>query len=418
MIALNHNPRPVFFAAASWNYLAAGSGLLIATNGRWASAAGLKGTVDSLAWELFAACVLVFGIGYQWAATDVNQHRNIIKLATIGKPFVFAAAAWNFYRGAAPAMFLLGSTIDLLFGAYFLWFLMKTREPVLEVSQLEAARYLSIPKIILDILLWIGAGYLIHISSSWLIVLALAFLVGAVPFHDLLVQGHEGSHGLISRVHWANELLGWLTLAPVFISGTAHRIFHIRHHESPHAEGDPEYEFFNRIVPGVPGWAFLLIPAVAPVAVNAYAWQSSSDFKLRLRILAELAGALALHAVLVWALGLQLYAKVIVLPIFTGLPFVTFLRAISEHHATARGDEWKSSRSVRTNRVLEFFWSNVNYHLEHHLHPGVPYHKLPLIKGLLGSSYAENHANIGSGYLRTAATLIQERKHFRTDIPI
>lgn len=408
-----HNPRPVFLAAAIWNYLAAVSGLLIATNARLARFVGFKGPVDSFAWEIFAACVLAFGLGYHWAAADPPEHRDLIKLGSIGKPFVFAAAVWNFYWGLAPAPVALGTVVDLIFGAYFLWSLVKTREPLLNVSQLEAARYLSVPKIILDVLLWLGAGYLMHASSNMVVVLALAFFIGAVPLHDLLVQGHEGTHGLIARVRWLNELLGWFTLAPVLISCAAHRAFHMRHHESPHAEGDPEYEFFNRVVPGVPGWAFLLIPAAAPLAVNVYALRTNPEFKFRLRVVAELAAAVGLHLALAWMLGLHLYGKAIVLPTFTGLAVVSFLRAIAEHHGTARGDDWKTSRSVQTNRALEFFWSNVNYHLEHHLHPGVPYHQLPRLKRLLEPSYAQHHANIGHGYLRTAAALIREPNHFK-----
>jgi fatty acid desaturase len=413
MIAPKHKPHPVFFAAAIWNYLAAASAALIAFDARFARALALKGPPDSFAWELFAACVLVFGIGYQWAARDPYQHRDLVKLGTLGKPLVMVAAVWNFYRGAAPVAFLLGAVVDLLFGAYFLWFLMKTRKRERDVSELEAAPYLSIPKIVFDLVLWIGAGYLIHISSSWPVVVLLALFIGAVPLHDLFVQGHEGSHGLISRVRWVNELLGWFTLAPVFISGAAHRVFHLQHHLSPHREGDPEYEFFNRVVPGVPGWAFVVIPAAAPLAVNVYALRHSSGIMPRLRILAELAGALGLHVGLYRVLGAPLYLKAIVLPFVTGLPIVSFLRVICEHHATAMGNDWKTARSIRTNRMLEFFWSNVNYHLEHHLHPGVPYHKLPSLKRLLGPAYAENHANIGHGYIRTAATLVRERSHFR-----
>jgi len=406
------NPRYILLAAAFWNYGAAGAGLLIAAKTGFASAIGLK-SADSLAWELFAACVLVFGIGYHWASRDAQKHRDVIVLGTIGKPFVFIACLWNFHLGNVPLIFAMGAVGDLIFGALFLSFLFSGRNPTgRSISELESARYLSIPKIVFDLLLWTAAGCLIRISHSWVVTLGLASFVGAIPLHDLLVQGHEGSHGLISRVHWVNELFGWLTLAPVSISCAAHRIFHMRHHEGPHQEGDPEYELFNRVVPGVPGWAFIIIPAAAPAAVNGYAWQHSSDFKMRLRIALELSASICLHAALAVTLGLQFYGKIILLPVFTGLPVATFLRAITEHHGTARGDEWKNSRSVRTNKLLEFLWSNVNYHLEHHLYPGVPYHRLPAVKQILASSYSEHHANISRGYVRTATTLLRQPNHF------
>ena len=44
-----------------------------------------------------------------------------------------------------------------------------------------------------------------------------------------------------------------------------------------------------------------------------------------------------------------------------------------EHHA----DPVLGTRSILTNRVTAFFMCNENYHLEHHLYPGVPWYNLP-----------------------------------------
>src|SRR5437016_5417305 len=122
------NPRTVLMAAAYWNYLAAGSSFLIGFSMKFAQTVGMKGYADSLAWELFATCVLVFGIGYHWAAADPHGHRDLITLGTIGKPLVFAACVWNFYLGKSPGMFALGSVVDLLFGVFFLRFLTLSRQ--------------------------------------------------------------------------------------------------------------------------------------------------------------------------------------------------------------------------------------------------------------------------------------------------
>ena len=64
-----------------------------------------------------------------------------------------------------------------------------TNDPIAEqVTRLADASYRSIPKIAVDILVWSAAGYLIYISSNWMVILALAFFIGAVPLHDLLVD--------------------------------------------------------------------------------------------------------------------------------------------------------------------------------------------------------------------------------------
>src|SRR5262249_5974497 len=123
MLSSTQNPRYILLAAACWNYFAAVAGLLIATKAGFAGGLGLK-SADPLAWELFAACVLVFGIGYHWASTDATRHRDLIILGAIGKPFVFAACVWNFHLGNVPLIFVLGSAADLIFGLFFLRILM------------------------------------------------------------------------------------------------------------------------------------------------------------------------------------------------------------------------------------------------------------------------------------------------------
>jgi len=55
----------------------------------------------------------------------------------------------------------------------------------------------------------------------------------------------------------------------------------------------------------------------------------------------------------------------------SGLYVASVLRSVTEHHDLAAGDKWTNARSIVTHPVLEFLWSNVNYHLEHHLYSSV-----------------------------------------------
>lgn len=45
-----------------------------------------------------------------------------------------------------------------------------------------------------------------------------------------------------------------------------------------------------------------------------------------------------------------------------------------KYHAT---DFRENSRTIRFNRILEHLYSNMNFHSEHHMFPGIPYYKLP-----------------------------------------
>jgi fatty acid desaturase len=277
---------------------------------------------------------------------------------------------------------------------------------------LTAQSYRAIPRIFLDLFLWSGtAGFAIYVHRWWFTVIAV-FLIGFGPFHDLLVQGHEGTHDLISRNRRVNEFFTWFTLALAGISAEAHRHFHLDHHHYAHTQKDPEYQFFNRVLRGVPGWAYLLIPAFAQVAVNRYGLQRDRSSAARHRVAMELAAGLALHASLAFLLGLRSYLLFVAAPMLSGLYVASVLRSVTEHHDVAAGSKWTNARSIVTHPVLEFLWSNVNYHLEHHLYPSVPYHALPELRRALAPEYFSHGSNLEAGYGHTALVLLRDPRHF------
>jgi fatty acid desaturase len=285
-------------------------------------------------------------------------------------------------------------------------------EIVSAVRLLIQAPYRSTPRIVLDVLLWVAAAVAaVGLDRTWATALAIGF-IGAFPLHDLLVHGHEATHDLVSRRPFLNDALGWFTLALGGISLTAHREFHLEHHRTPHTAADPEFQLFNRVVPGVPGWAYLLIPFAAAAGVNSFPFRRATPIGRRRRVCLELLAALGLHAGLFATTGARLYLLFVLAPMFTGLVAATILRSVCEHHAVPEGDAWTNARSVATGWPLSFLWSNVNYHLEHHLFPAVPYHKLPALHRTLARECARHGSAPGRGYARTAAALLRERRHF------
>jgi fatty acid desaturase len=233
-----------------------------------------------------------------------------------------------------------------------------------------------------------------------------------VPFHDLLVQGHEGTHGLISRHRGLNELLSGFTLGLGGISIAAHRAFHLEHHRHAHTARDPEFQLFDRLARGVPGWTYLLVPAAATVGVNVYGLRRAAPRRVRLATVRDLAGIALLHGAIAALAGLRLYLWFVAAPMALGLFPVTVVRSICEHHAVPDTSDWTLARSMVTGRWVERLWSNVNYHLEHHLHPTVPFHRLPELRRLLAGDYPAHRSPVGRGYLRTAAALLREPGHF------
>lgn len=279
-------------------------------------------------------------------------------------------------------------------------------------QNLSAKSYRSIPRIFLDVLLWMGmAALAIYFHRWWFTAISL-FVIGFGPFHDLLVQGHEGTHDLISRNRRANDLFTWFTLALAGISAEAHRRFHLDHHHYAHTVQDPEFQFFDRVVRGVPGWAYLFIPVFAPIGVNAYGLRKKMPVEVRRRIVLELSGVVLLHAAIAFVLGWRRYLLFVGAPMVTGLYVASVLRSVTEHHDVTEGSQWTNARSIVTHPLMEFLWSNVNYHLEHHLYPSVPYHALPELRRALTTDYQAHQSNVENGYGRTALVLLRDPRHF------
>lgn len=262
----------------------------------------------------------------------------------------------------------------------------------------------------LDFVFW-GGAIALAVRFPWLTPLAVLW-IGAVPMHDLLVHGHEAVHRHITGAR-INEIACWLTHALSGISGTAYRAFHFDHHRYVHTPQDPEFRLLSSIRAGAPGWAFLAIPFVSHLAVNSYPFRTRKAMAVRRRTLVDIAGIIALHATLALLAGLRGYLLFVIAPIFTGLSIAVVARSVTEHHGTDPRDRWTNTRTIRTSRLLQFLWSNTNFHLEHHLFPGVPFHRLPAVSREIAAEAAARGSKLEIGYGRTTPRLLAERAHFK-----
>ena len=59
-----------------------------------------------------------------------------------------------------------------------------------------------------------------------------------------------------------------------------------------------------------------------------------------------------------------------------GQPFLRFFLLAEHGLCDLSSDMTKNSRTTKTNFVVRFFMWNMNFHTEHHSHPGIPFHKL------------------------------------------
>ncbi len=283
-----------------------------------------------------------------------------------------------------------------------------------EIADLARVRYRSIPNIIRDLALWLTATWISElVNNPFLTVIAVGF-IGAIPMHDLMVHGHEGVHGLICRKRSINEFFNWFNHALVGISGTAYRAFHLTHHRLAHTDQDPELSVLSLFGRNPPGWLYLFVPILGYFGFNFWALRFDTKYANRKTIAIDLILAATMHLAILVLIGARAYLIYVICPIITSLAATNAFRSICEHHGLPRGSSWLNTRAMKTHPLLECLWSNVNYHLEHHLFSFVPFHMLPKLRRILKDEYKERGSTLDSGYLSTSLRLLCTAEHIAT----
>jgi hypothetical protein len=125
-----HYYRWLFFVAAVWNLLSAGAVLFLLTDSKFRMGMQFPGTPDTISLQLLAACLFLFGLGYYWVSRDLLRNRDLVKLGVIGKPLVFLVFFGHALAHDIPISLVIPSVMDLLFGALFLEFLLRSQQEV------------------------------------------------------------------------------------------------------------------------------------------------------------------------------------------------------------------------------------------------------------------------------------------------
>jgi fatty acid desaturase len=240
------------------------------------------------------------------------------------------------------------------------------------------------------------------------LVTALGVFLIALAMVGLSVLMHEGCHHLLFRSRVASRLVGWLCGAPVLISVSAYRCLHLRHHAFERSARDPDdlerragrpatlvLLYYLMLV----GGTYLYLPHVAVRGLAAAAWRE------RCLIVAEYAALLALVGT-GWWLSPGGMLRVWLLPMVVAAQ-ITNLRSLAEHGLTTGGSPFTATRSVVSNRLASFVFCNLNYHLEHHLFPAVPWYNLPALHRLLLPSYREAGASVYRSYAEFLADFLR-----------
>ena len=234
-------------------------------------------------------------------------------------------------------------------------------------------------------------------AQHWLVYLLAVAVIGG-RMHGFCVLLHDFAHyrfldGRKPLSDWVCDLLlAW----PILSTVASYRQNHLAHHRYTNTDRDPDWviKLGTRKFTFPQSWQHAVLDLVSYLVVVGSIFDIFS-ITARLRAaprrplayrLARLGYYLA-FAALFTLLGI--WTEVLlywVVPYLTVFFLLMHIRSVAEHF----GSMDYSHELGGTRSVLPFFWEraffaphNVNYHLEHHLYPSVPFYNLPLLHAAL-----------------------------------
>jgi MocE subfamily Rieske [2Fe-2S] domain protein len=235
---------------------------------------------------------------------------------------------------------------------------------------------------------------------------------------------HETSHGTAFKTDWLNNVLYEIASFMVMRESTVWRWSHTRHHSDTIIVGrDPEIaaqrptkliqlalgffgvlgmrKYFQTLFLHLSGRltpeerTFIPDSAVPSIVLRAWIY-------------------LAIYAAV---LALAITTRSILPLMYIGLPTIygTWLSTIygyTQHAGLAENvlDHRLNCRTVYMNPIHRYLYWNMNYHVEHHMFPLVPYHALPKLHELIKADCPPAYPSIFAAYREIIPTLVRQSK--------
>ncbi|TGB14737.1 fatty acid desaturase family protein [Streptomyces sp. MZ04] len=289
-------------------------------------------------------------------------------------------------------------------------------------------------------------------TAVWLGALVVSGLLGsalwggwlAVPF--FLVYGvlygsasdarwHECGHGTAFRTRWMDDTVYRLASFMCMKDPTIWRWSHTRHHTDTLVVGrDPEIVAMRparlaRILANLFGLVDVPL-AFRDMALHACGRLTAqektfvpSDEQAKVFHTARLSLVLyTATVVMCFATGSLLPVMLIGGPRLYGACML-YVYSLTQHAGLGENvlDHRLNTRTVRMNRINRFLYWNMNYHVEHHMFPMIPYHRLPELHEEIKHDLAAPYPSIWAAYKEIVPAILRQLKdqtyYVRRELP-
>lgn len=251
-------------------------------------------------------------------------------------------------------------------------------------------------------------------TGSW-IAYAVAVPVIAGRMHGLAGLTHDFAHYRFIAEKSLSDLIGDLFLAwPLLATVEGYRRNHLAHHRHTNTGEDPDwviklgtreftfpqemrFAFFNFL-----GY-FIAVSSIRDMRLVLKRLRAEDPFSRSYKI-ARLAFYAVAAAAITLAGAWKGFLVYWVVPYFTLFFFFLYVRSVAEHFGETMQHD---SELGGTRTVIPFFWErwffcphNLNYHLDHHIYPSVPFYRLPELHEAMNCNarYASD-AHVTRGYV-------------------
>ncbi|MGD0198239.1 MAG: fatty acid desaturase family protein [Solirubrobacteraceae bacterium] len=246
---------------------------------------------------------------------------------------------------------------------------------------------------------------------------------------------HETGHGTAFRTSWVNDAIYQVASFMNMKEPTLWRWSHARHHTDTIIVGrDREIAAMRppdllRIVPNLLCLTELVHTSASVVRHAAgHLTEVEQTFIPRSeqhKVVREARAWIGVYAIVVAAC---IYFDSILPALFIGLPtlygfWLGYLFGLSQHAGLAENvlDHRLNSRTIRMNRVARFIFWNMNFHVEHHMFPMVPYHALPELHAEVAHDMPAPYGSLLGAYREIVPTLWRQLRepqyHVERELP-
>ena len=270
----------------------------------------------------------------------------------------------------------------------------------------------------------VTGGLAYHFWPGWL---ALPFFLayGVLYGSSSDSRWHECGHRTAFKTGWMNDVVYHVACFMIMREPTVWRWSHTRHHTDTIIVGrDPEIAVMRpTLIVKVIGM-FLAVPQVIAATKRVLRHAMGSLSAEEETFIPETERGKVFLTARIWlaihlsVIGVAIHAQTILPMLFIGpLPtmygaWLHVMTGITQHAGLAEDvlDHRLNSRTVYMNPVMRFLYWNMNYHIEHHIFPMVPYHALPALHEEMKPFCAPPYRSIAAAYREIIPALIRQMR--------